>query len=177
MYDQAEYFVVDPIDGSHFFLERSRNYAVQLAFVSNDEYVAAAAALPAYKVSLASPPWHITGHIEQIRERTAFCPPETGPAALNELRSKGYSPIFACGLQCMVAPLLWPDSIGLYPRKLSIRGKIGLALALQGGALVLTHENRPITTVTVSGHMESVLILNNAATSVIDLNISVILHN
>jgi hypothetical protein len=176
-HDQAEYFVVDPIDGSHFFLERSKNYAVQLAFVSNNEYVASAASLPAYRVSLASPPWHITSHIEQLKDRTAFCAPETLPAALDQLRTWGYSPILACGLQCLVAPLLWPDSIGLYPRELSIRGKIGLALALQGGALVLTHERRPVTSVTVAGHVGSVLVLNRAATSAADLNIEAILNN
>lgn len=168
---QSEYFVLDPIDGSYFFLRRSRHYAVQLAFVCDDRYVAAAASLPALNISIAAPPWAAAGQPAPalVPDRAAFCSPGSSAALLEKLSSAGFTPVFACGLLCMVAPLLWRDSIGVYPGTLSIRGKIGLALALEGGAYVVTRRNHSVASVTVSRHLESVLIARQSTKLLLDL--------
>lgn len=160
--DQHEYFVVDPIDGTYLFLRESPLYAVQVAFVSRDEYVVAAAALPAFGVCVESRPWRVAGHIEPLPSRTAFVSAETGDLALEGLRVMGYSPLTACSLLCMLGPLIWPDSIGLYSREPSIRGKVGLAMASQGGALILASDLRPIKEVRVSGLIGPTLVAHPA---------------
>lgn len=167
---QNEYFVVDPIDGSYFFLRRSRHYAIQVAFVCNDRYAAAAASLPALDISIAAPPWAADGQprADTAPDRAAFCSPDSSTALLQRLTSAGYTPVLACGLLCMVAPLLWSDSIGVYPGRLSIRGKIGLALAIEGGACVVTKRNDHIKSVTVSHHLESVLIASSSTNVVVE---------
>jgi hypothetical protein len=158
--DRAEYFVVDPIDGSYLFLRRSRHYGVQLALVRNDKYVAAAGALPEYNGWLVAPPWAANAFDAEEDGRRAFCSPDISRRSTEIIEACGYSVVAACGLLCMVAPTVWPNTIGVYPGRLSVRGKIGLALALDGGARVFTNDGTLIKTATVSGEIHSLLISN-----------------
>ena len=117
---QRNYFVVDPIDGSYFYLGNAKNYGVMAALVSNGKYIAASAALPEYDIDLSFPPFQIEGHASDDFKRVAFCSPETTSRAQEELKRNGYTLEFACGLLCMIAPLVWKHCLGVYPRNLSI---------------------------------------------------------
>ncbi len=149
-----ELVVIDPIDGTlRFYLEGAGPYAVMIGLARERVYEAALVALPrdelyfdavrgrgARVAQRGSPPRSARAESTGKRVYVSHEVPET---ARECLRRRGFEVVPACGGAIAVAPLVPGACAGLRivfepEPDLSIRGRIGLLIAAEAGALVHT---------------------------------------
>lgn len=149
--------VIDPIDGTlHSYLERKGPYAVMIGLAVGGSYVSSLVALPREGLLFGA-----------TRGRGAFMAKVGGPlrparveadgdrvlvshelpvAVCAALEARGLEVVPACGGAIAVAPLIVGVRAGLrranVPTGVSIRGRIGVLIAREAGALVATDQGR-----------------------------------
>lgn len=148
--------VIDPIDGTlHSYLERRGPYATMVGLAVGGRYEAALVALPREGIFLdgvrggvvrrararANPrPWRA-----EARGRRVLVHHDMPKAVVAALEAGHYEVAFGCGGAISVAPLLKGFCGGLRLAKdsISIRGRIGLLIAREAGALVTSETGDP----------------------------------
>jgi fructose-1,6-bisphosphatase/inositol monophosphatase family enzyme len=144
--------VVDPIDGTlHCFLRGLGPYAVMAGLAVDEAYVAGLVALPREGIQIDGAIGEgVRISLRDEAPRTARCDaegrivlvaPETSEAVRNSLVGAGWDPRPASGGAIAVAPLLPGIRAGLRiasgTRSISVRGRIGVMLAREAGAVAL----------------------------------------
>jgi fructose-1,6-bisphosphatase/inositol monophosphatase family enzyme len=149
--------VIDPIDGTfHFFLGRRGPYAVMAGFAVGSRYQAALVALPREGWRFEGlrgvgarrgPLGGLTVPVAPTRDGRRLYLSDGVPDAVEErLRRAGYVTQRACGGAVAVAPLVPGVRGGLRIARsdtISVRGRIGLLIAREAGAMVETAEGAP----------------------------------
>ncbi len=148
--------VIDPIDGTlHSYLEGRGPYATMVGLAVHGRYEAALVALPREGIFLdavrggpvrrarprANPkPWRA-----ENRGRRVLVHHEMPKPVCAALEAVGYEVAFGCGGAISVAPLLGGFCGGLRLAKdtISIRGRVGLLIASEAGALITTESGDP----------------------------------
>ena len=143
--------VIDPIDGTlHSYLEGRGPYATMVGLAVEGRYEAALVALPREGIFLdavrggpvrrartraKSKDW-----VAAARGRRVLVHHEMPKVVVAALEQSGYDVVFGCGGAISVAPLLKGFCGGLRLAKdsISIRGRIGLLIAAEAGALITT---------------------------------------
>ena len=149
--DGAARVVIDPIDGTlHSYLEHRGPYATMVGLAVEGRYEAALVALPREGIFLDAVRG---GPIRRARTRARpreWTAAARGPRVLVHhempkpvvaaLEASGYEVSFGCGGAISVAPLLkgFCGGLRLAPDSISIRGRIGLLIAAEAGALITT---------------------------------------
>lgn len=145
--------VIDPIDGTlHSYLEGRGPYAVMVGLCVRGRYEAALVALPREGLffdAVRGGPARKTrprGEPRPVRAeadgRRVIVSHEMPDAVLARLRERGFAPSFGCGGAISVAPLV-PGVCGgvrlaTSSEGISIRGRIGLVIAVAAGARAAT---------------------------------------
>lgn len=143
--------VVDPIDGTlRFYLECNGPYSVMVGLCVAGRFEAALVALPREGLlfhAVRGAGAHMTRPLgeprslqaEPIGDR-ALVSHDTPPAVQDRLRERGFQVMFGSGGAISVAPLIPGVRAGLRlskaPGGISIRGRIGLLISREAGALV-----------------------------------------
>lgn len=149
--------VIDPIDGTfHFYLGRRGMYAVMAGFAVGGRFEAALVALPNEQLRFDAVRGRGARRAILGEEATpASCAPAGGrlllsdgvPDAVEEqLRSAGFETGRASGGAVALAPLIPGVCGGLRIAKyatISVRGRIGVLIAREAGALAETAEGAP----------------------------------
>jgi fructose-1,6-bisphosphatase/inositol monophosphatase family enzyme len=145
--------VVDPIDGTlHAYLEGQGPYAVMVGLARDDTYVASVVCLPREDVVfsqadsgqvLGSSGGEKPEPVSARRDGDVILVSQHIPVAVREfLSASGYEPRFGSGGAISVAPLIRGVAGGMRyspgPEGVSVRGRIGLPIALGAGAKVST---------------------------------------
>lgn len=143
--------VIDPIDGTlRSYLEERGPYACMVGLCVEGRFQAALVALPreglffdavqgkgANRIRPGGPPRPWRAEATGMRVLVSH---EMPAPVLERLASAGYEVFFGCGGAIAVAPLIPGVRAGLRlatsPAGISIRGRIGLAIAREAGALV-----------------------------------------
>lgn len=151
--------VIDPIDGTlRSYLEGRGPYACMVGLSVDRRFEAALVALPreglffdasrgrgAHRVRPHGPPRPWRAEATGRRVLVSHGMPE---AVLERLRRAGYEPSFGCGGAIAVAPLIPGVRAGLRlatsSAGISIRGRIGLAISREAGALVAGPDGTPV---------------------------------
>jgi len=150
--------VIDPIDGTlRFFLERRGPYAVIVGLALANSYEAALVALPREGLAFEGV---LGGGARAIgadgarqpaelhhAERCVLVSHDLDSAAADVLRERGYEVRPACGGAISVAPLIPGVCAGLRvatnePPNISIRGRAGVAISREAGAIALGDDGR-----------------------------------
>ena len=148
--------VIDPIDGTlHSYLEHRGPYATMVGLAFRGRYEAALVALPREGIFLEGArgggvwrakarskpkPWKAAATGKRVLVHH-----EMPGVVVDALESAGFHVTFGCGGAISVAPLLKGFSGGLRLAKesVSVRGRVGLLLAREAGALVTDASGKP----------------------------------
>ncbi len=149
--ESASRVVIDPIDGTlHSYLEGRGPYGIMAGLAVDGRYEAALVALPREGIFLhgvrggparrARPRARPKEWSAAARGRRVLVHHEMPRAVVAALERSGYEVAFGCGGAISVAPLLKGFCGGLRLAKdsISIRGRIGLLIAREAGALITT---------------------------------------
>jgi fructose-1,6-bisphosphatase/inositol monophosphatase family enzyme len=175
--DARRRVVIDPIDGTlHFYLGGLGPYAVMAGFAEDSIYTAALVALPregwlfeavrgegARRRRL---PAGGAAHASVERSGARLLISDGVPEAVAQrLRDRGFEVSRACGGAVAVAPLLPGVRGGMrvskYPT-ISTRGRIGLLIAAEAGAVITTGAGDPFPA-TIDEPAESLVVASDAA--------------
>jgi len=153
--------VIDPIDGTlRSYLEHRGPYAIIVGLAVENRYVAALIALPREQLAFDGVRGGGAHRIEpggtrrpaelHDSERRVLVSHDLDPAAAESLQARGYELQRACGGAISVAPLVPGVCAGLRvatndPPNVSIRGRAGLLIAREAGAMVLSEDGREFT--------------------------------
>ncbi|MDH3213505.1 MAG: hypothetical protein OEM05_13565 [Myxococcales bacterium] len=178
--------VVDPIDGTlRFYLEGNGPYAVMIGLAHAGEYEAALVALPGeglfYSATRGGGARVAVGDASSREVRVAasgeriFVSHDLPEAARASLRARGFEPVPASGGAIAVAPLVPGVRAGLRWVRgkgvgVSIRGRIGVLIAEEAGALVCNENgdhfprglDEPATALLVAAGAEDLRALQDA---------------
>lgn len=157
--DASQRIVIDPIDGTlNFYLGARGPYAVMAGLARNGRFEAALVALPrerwrfeavrgrgARRARNGAPPEPARPSAEGRRVWLSDAVPE---AVAERLRADGFEVGLACGGAVAVAPLVPGVCGGLRVARpqagsISARGRIGLLVAREAGAVVETGDGEP----------------------------------
>jgi fructose-1,6-bisphosphatase/inositol monophosphatase family enzyme len=170
--------VVDPIDGTlRSYLDGLGPYAVMVGLGVKGRYEAALVALPredlffeaargrgAWMASGSGEPGPIRFDEEARRVMLSYGAPEP---ALEYLRVRGYEPVLGCGGAIAVAPCLPGFCAGLRfanrPEGISIRGRIGLLVSEEAGAVSASDGSRPVPP-SMAAHANALLVARDDST-------------
>jgi fructose-1,6-bisphosphatase/inositol monophosphatase family enzyme len=167
--------VVDPIDGTlRSYLDGLGPYAVMVGLGVEARYEAALVALPredlffeavrgrgARMASRSEEPGPIRFDPEARRVMISYGAP---PSALDHLRDRGYEPVSGCGGAISVAPCVPGFCAGLRfanrPQGISSRGRIGLLVSHEAGAVSASETARPFPEA-IAAHAKALLVACN----------------
>lgn len=150
--------VIDPIDGTlHSYLNAEGPYATMVGLAIGDRFEAALVALPREGLFFdgvrggAARRTRPRGEARQWRAEATgprvLVSHETPPAVRARLETRGFDVVPACGGAISIAPLIPGVRAGLRlatgPGGISIRGRIGLAIARAAGALTWDERAEP----------------------------------
>jgi len=148
--------VIDPIDRTlHSFLEGRGPYATIVGLAGDAGYDAALVALPregiffdavrgggAFRARARARrrPW-----LAERNGARVMVHHEMPRVVLDALRAADYEVVFGCGGAVSIAPLMngFCGGLRIAPQTISIRGRVGLLIAREGGAIVTTETGSP----------------------------------
>ena len=153
--------VIDPIDGTlHFFLEQGGPYAIIVGLAIENSYEAALVALPREHFAFEG----VRGRGARMIDADGVRRPAVlhdsarrvlvshglDSAAVDVLRERGYEVQRACGGAISVAPMIPGVCAGLRvatnePPNVSIRGRAGVLIAREAGAIAVGADGREFT--------------------------------
>jgi len=170
--------VVDPIDGTlRSYLDGLGPYAVMVGLGVKGRYEAALVGLPredllfeavrgrgAWMASRSSEPAPIRLDAQARRVMLSYGAPES---ALAYLRERGYEPVLGCGGAISVAPCVPGICAGVRfanrPEGISNRGRIGLLVSHEAGAVSASEASRPFPS-SMTTHAMALLVARDGPT-------------
>ncbi len=148
--------VIDPIDGTlHSFLEGRGPYATIIGLADDRGYQASIVALPREGIFFDATRGGGVFRARARAQRKQWTAERNGARVLvhhempdivtNALREKGYEVVYGCGGAVSIAPMMngFCGGLRIAPETISIRGRVGLLIAREGGAVVTTETGAP----------------------------------